>query len=56
MLFPHLNLSLSTGLSPELKVSEEHDENFAYNKVTFRIEEMIGFVAKDLNAMVKVTF
>ncbi len=43
-------------LSPELKVSEEHDENFAYNKVTFRIEEMIGFVAKDLNAMVKVTF
>lgn len=42
-------------LSPELKVSEEHDENFAYNKVTFRIEEMIGFVAKDLNAMVKVT-
>lgn len=43
-------------LAPELKVSEEHDENFAYNKVTFRVEEMIGFVAKDLNAMVKVTF
>lgn len=42
-------------LAPELKVSEEHDENFAYNKVTFRVEEMIGFVAKDLNAMVKVT-
>lgn len=42
-------------LAPELKVSEEHDENFAYNKVTFRVEEMIGFVAKDLNAMIKIT-
>ena len=42
-------------LSPELKVSEEHDKNFTYNKVSFRVEEMVGFVAKDLNAMVKIT-
>jgi len=42
-------------LAPELDVSREHDKNFTFNKVTFRIEEMVGFVAKDLNAMVKVT-
>lgn len=43
-------------LSPQLEVSPHHDKNFTFNKVTFRIEEMAGFVAKDLNAMVKVTF
>ena len=42
-------------LAPEIKVSEEHAENFAYNRVSFRVEEMAGFVAKDLNAMVKIT-
>jgi HAMP domain-containing protein len=41
-------------LAPEIKVSEEHADNFAYNKVSFRVEEMAGFVAKDLNAMVKI--
>lgn len=41
-------------LAPEIKVSEEHAENFAYNRVSFRVEEMAGFVAKDLNAMVKI--
>lgn len=41
-------------LAPELQVSEHHDKNFTFNKVTFRVEEMVGFVAKDLNAMVKV--
>lgn len=41
-------------LAPELMVSEEHADNFAYNKVSFRVEEMVGFVAKDLNAMVKI--
>ena len=39
-----------------MEVSKEHDKNFTFNKVTFRVEEMAGFVAKDLNAMVKVTF
>ena len=29
--------------------------NFAYNKVTFKLREMIGFVAKT-KCMVKVTF
>ena len=43
-------------LAPEMEVSKEHDKNFTFNKVTFRVEEMAGFVAKDLNAMVKVTF
>jgi len=42
-------------LAPEIKVSEEHADNFAYNRVSFRVEEMAGFVAKDLNAMVKIT-
>ena len=41
-------------LSPELAISEHHDKNFTFNKVTFRVEELAGFVAKDLNAMVKV--
>jgi hypothetical protein len=34
---------------------EQHADNVEYNKVTFRVEEMVAFVAKDLNAMVKVT-
>ena len=42
-------------LSPELEVSRQHDKNLTFNKVTFLLEEMVGFVAKDLNAMVKVT-
>ena len=41
-------------LAPEITVSKEHADNFAYNKVSFRVEEMVGFVAKDLNAMVKI--
>lgn len=41
-------------LNPELKVSEEHSTNFTYNKVTFRAEEMAAFIAKDLNAAVKI--
>lgn len=41
-------------LNPELKVSEEHGTNFTYNKVTFRAEEMAAFIAKDLNAAVKI--
>lgn len=43
-------------LNPELEVATQHDTNFTYNKVTFRVEEMVGFIAKNLNAMVKVTF
>lgn len=43
-------------LNPELEVTLQHDTNFTYNKVTFRVEEMVGFIAKNLNAMVKVTF
>jgi hypothetical protein len=42
-------------LSPELRMFEQHADNVEYNKVTFRVEEMVAFVAKDLNAMVKVT-
>lgn len=42
-------------LTPELAVSEHHDQNFTFNKVTFRVEEMAGFIAKDLNAMIKIT-
>lgn len=42
-------------LSPELRMFEQHSDNVIYNKVTFRVEEMVAFVAKDLNAMVKVT-
>ena len=41
-------------LNPELKVSEEHGTNFTYNKVTFRAEEMAAFIAKDINAAVKI--
>lgn len=43
-------------LAPEMYVSREHDKNLTFNKVTFLVEEMAAFVAKDLNAMVKVTF
>ena len=43
-------------LNPELEVATQHDTNFTYNKATFRVEEMVGFIAKNLNAMVKVTF
>lgn len=42
-------------MTPELKVSEDSGTNFEFNKVSFRIEEMVAFIAKDLNAMVKVT-
>lgn len=42
-------------LSPELRMFEQNSDNVLYNKVTFRVEEMVAFVAKDLNAMVKVT-
>lgn len=42
-----------TRMSPELRMDESGD-NFTYNKVSFRIEEMVGFIAKDLNAAVKV--
>lgn len=42
-------------LSPELRMFEQNSDNVEYNKVTFRVEEMVAFVAKDLNAMVKVT-
>ena len=42
-------------LSPELRVSEEHGTNFTYNKVTFRVEEMVGFISKNVNAAVKIT-
>ena len=49
-----LNLS-SSRMTPELKVSEDSGTNFEFNKVSFRIEEMVAFIAKDLNAMVKVT-
>lgn len=42
-------------LSPELRISEEHGTNFTYNKVTFRVEEMVGFIAKNLNAAIKIT-
>jgi len=41
-------------LNPELKMSEEHGNNFTFNKVTFRVEEMAAFIAKDLNAAVKI--
>lgn len=41
-------------MQPELKVSEDHGTNFTYNKVTFRAEEMVAFIAKDLNAAVKI--
>jgi hypothetical protein len=43
-------------LAPEIQIAEQHDVNFAFNKVTFRVEEMAAFVAKNLNAMVKITF
>ena len=42
-------------MTPELKVSEDSGTNFEFNKVSFRIEEMVAFIAKDVNAMVKVT-
>ncbi|GEM_PF-1390405 len=43
-----------TRLSPELRVFEQHDKNVTLNKVTFRAEEMAVFIAKDLNAAVKL--
>lgn len=43
-----------TRLQPELRVSEDDADNFTKNKITFRVEEMVGFIAKDLNAVVKV--
>lgn len=42
-------------MAPELQIAEQHDTNFTYNKVTFRVEEMAGFVVKDLAAAIAVT-
>ena len=42
-------------MAPELQIAEQHDTNFTYNKVTFRVEEMAGFVVKDLGAAIAVT-
>lgn len=41
--------------SIQLKVSEEHGDNFAKNMVTFRAEERVGFFTYDNNSFVKVS-
>lgn len=42
-------------MQPELQIAEQHSNDFTYNRVTFRVEEMAGFVCKDLTAIVEVT-
>lgn len=41
-------------MQPELQIAEQHSNDFTYNRVTFRVEEMAGFVCKDLTAIVEV--
>ena len=44
-----------SGLAPEIKVSEEHAENFAYNCVSFRVVRKWQDSLRRFDAMVKIT-